>query len=136
MTDNNVLLSPSEAAELLNVSPVTLRQWSQKGRIPFQITPGGHRRYKRSELYSFAKIMGMELSDPSAPAKTARTSRASAQKPSTCAYFSSASSSTGTSCRQPSAALGLQLRTCARARACCCSSRPPCGVSCSLPSIV
>ena len=70
MTDNNVLLSPSEAAELLNVSPVTLRQWSQKGRIPFQITPGGHRRYKRSELYSFAKIMGMELSDPSAPAQT------------------------------------------------------------------
>ena len=51
MTDNNVLLSPSEAAELLNVSPVTLRQWSQKGRIPFQITPGGHRRYKKSELY-------------------------------------------------------------------------------------
>jgi len=70
MTDNNVLLSPSEAAELLNVSPVTLRQWSQKGRIPFQITPGGHRRYKKSELYSFAKIMGMELSDPSAPAQT------------------------------------------------------------------
>ena len=70
MTDNNVLLSPSEAAELLNVSPVTLRQWSQKGRIPFQITPGGHRRYKRSELYSFAKIMGMELSDPSARAQT------------------------------------------------------------------
>ncbi|MCP4237083.1 MAG: helix-turn-helix domain-containing protein, partial [Aestuariibacter sp.] len=36
MSDNKVLLSPSEAAEILNISPVTLRQWSQKGRIPFQ----------------------------------------------------------------------------------------------------
>ena len=70
MSDNKVLLSPSEAAEILNISPVTLRQWSQKGRIPFQITPGGHRRYKKSELYSFAKIMGMEMSEPSGATQT------------------------------------------------------------------
>ncbi|MDH5570827.1 MAG: response regulator [Gammaproteobacteria bacterium] len=46
-------LTPSEAAELLMISPVTLRQWSQKGLLKFEQTPGGHRRYKRSTIQDF-----------------------------------------------------------------------------------
>lgn len=44
------LLTPSEAAVLLSVSPTTIRLWAQNGRISFVKTPGGHRRFARDEL--------------------------------------------------------------------------------------
>lgn len=36
---------PAEIAEALNISPETLRQYAEAGRIPCVETPGGHRRY-------------------------------------------------------------------------------------------
>ena len=44
------LLTPAEAAELLSVSPTTIRLWAQNGRLSFVKTPGGHRRFTRKEL--------------------------------------------------------------------------------------
>jgi excisionase family DNA binding protein len=44
------LLTPSEAAMLLSVSPTTIRLWAQNGRLSFVKTPGGHRRFDRDEL--------------------------------------------------------------------------------------
>lgn len=44
------LISISEASQMLGVSEVALRQWTDEGKIKAFITPGGHRRYSRSEL--------------------------------------------------------------------------------------
>lgn len=54
-------LTPTEVAKLLLVSPVTVRQWAQKGMIPAQTTAGGHRRFLRTDIEHFARLKGMTL---------------------------------------------------------------------------
>ena|SRR5437899_52150 len=44
------LLTPAEAAALLNVSVKSLTRWATTGRVPVVVTPGGHRRYPRQAL--------------------------------------------------------------------------------------
>lgn len=39
-----------EAAEILGVHPTTVRAWADKGELPSRRTPGGHRRFRRSDL--------------------------------------------------------------------------------------
>jgi excisionase family DNA binding protein len=46
-------LSIGEASHVLGVSEVTLRQWTDEGRIKAFITPGGHRRYSMANLKKF-----------------------------------------------------------------------------------
>lgn len=55
-------LTPSEAAELLMVSPVTVRQWARKGLLPAETTAGGHRRFLRQDIERFARRRGLALS--------------------------------------------------------------------------
>jgi excisionase family DNA binding protein len=43
-------LSSSEASEFLGVHPTTLRRWSDAGAVPCYRTPGGHRRFRATEL--------------------------------------------------------------------------------------
>lgn len=57
-------LTPNEVAELLMVSPITVRQWAQKGEIDAMTTPGGHRRFLRDDLLRFAKERGLALAIP------------------------------------------------------------------------
>jgi excisionase family DNA binding protein len=45
-------LSVHEACELLGVVPATLRRWSGAGRVSSFTTPGGHRRFSRTEILS------------------------------------------------------------------------------------
>lgn len=52
-------LTPNEVAELLMVSPVTVRQWAQKGLIEARTTPGGHRRFSMDAVRQFAIREGM-----------------------------------------------------------------------------
>ncbi|MCA9919505.1 MAG: helix-turn-helix domain-containing protein [Anaerolineales bacterium] len=40
----------SEAADLLGVHPATVRAWGDKGELPMQRTPGGHRRFRRADV--------------------------------------------------------------------------------------
>ena len=47
------LLTISQASKMLGVSEVTLRQWTDEGRIEAFITPGGHRRYSEADLRRF-----------------------------------------------------------------------------------
>lgn len=58
------LVSIGEASELLGVSEAALRQWTDEGRIKAFITPGGHRRYSKTELKKFmsshAKMFGIK----------------------------------------------------------------------------
>ena len=54
-------MTPNEVAELLLVSPVTIRQWAQKGWLKAVTTAGGHRRFLQSDVEKFAKERGLEL---------------------------------------------------------------------------
>lgn len=44
------LLSVSEAARVLGVSPGTVRRWSNSGTLACVRTPSGHRRFRRADL--------------------------------------------------------------------------------------
>ena len=50
-----------EAAELLMVSPVTIREWARKGLLPSVSTAGGHRRFLHDQLRQFATAHGIAL---------------------------------------------------------------------------
>ena len=47
-------LNLGEAAELLGVHPSTVRAWADRGEIPVQRTPGGHRRFRQADLEAHA----------------------------------------------------------------------------------
>lgn len=55
-------LTPAQAADLLSVSPITIRYWAKEGRLNFVTTPGGHRRFERSEINKLldAKLVNNE----------------------------------------------------------------------------
>ena len=55
----NDWLTPNEVADLLMVSPVTVRQWAQKGLLEARTTPGGHRRFSIDAVRQFAIREGM-----------------------------------------------------------------------------
>jgi excisionase family DNA binding protein len=44
------LLTPGEVASLFRVDPKTVTRWAATGRINSIRTPGGHRRFRESEI--------------------------------------------------------------------------------------
>lgn len=54
-------LTPNDVAELMMVSPTTVRQWAQSGKLRAQITPGGHRRFLPRDIEIFARERGVSL---------------------------------------------------------------------------
>jgi len=61
---NRNYLTPHEVAEMLMVSPITVRQLAQKGALTAQTTPGGHRRFMSHDVERFAKERGLSLQLP------------------------------------------------------------------------
>jgi len=57
-------LTLGQAAKYLGVAQSTIRKWSDLGRVPAIYTPGGHRRYRRTDLDAF-----LERSGPGKPAR-------------------------------------------------------------------
>lgn len=53
MSKQQSLVSISEASRILGVTEVTLRQWTDEGKVKAFVTPGGHRRYSKNELKLF-----------------------------------------------------------------------------------
>jgi excisionase family DNA binding protein len=51
-------LTLGQAAKYLGVAQSTIRKWSDQGRLPAFYTPGGHRRYRRSDLDTFLERSG------------------------------------------------------------------------------
>src|SRR3954464_8701278 len=51
-------LTLGQAARFLGVAQSTIRKWSDQGRVPAFYTPGGHRRYRRSDLEAFLDRSG------------------------------------------------------------------------------
>ena len=43
-------LTLGQAAKYLGVAQSTIRKWSDQRQLPAFYTPGGHRRYRRSDL--------------------------------------------------------------------------------------
>ena len=47
---NDRLLKPGEVAALFRVDPKTVTRWASQGRITRVRTPGGHSRFRESEI--------------------------------------------------------------------------------------
>src|ERR687888_586730 len=56
--DDSEWLTLGQAARYLGVAQSTIRKWSDQGRVPAFYTPGGHRRYRRSDLEAFLDRSG------------------------------------------------------------------------------
>jgi len=52
-----------EAAKLCHVSPLSIINWVNAGRLPAFRTPGGHRRIRREDLVRFMRDNGIPLPD-------------------------------------------------------------------------
>lgn len=57
-------LSPGNTAQILGVTPATLRGWTNRGILRAETTEGGHRRYPVSEVLRLAKKNGISLKLP------------------------------------------------------------------------
>jgi excisionase family DNA binding protein len=61
------LLTPGEVAALFRVDPKTVTRWAAAGRIGSIRTPGGHRRFRESEVRALLEGEGLieaESPDP------------------------------------------------------------------------
>lgn len=62
MDTGDRLLTPGEVAALFRVDPKTVTRWAAAGRIGSIRTPGGHRRFRESEVRALLEGEG-ELDD-------------------------------------------------------------------------
>ncbi len=58
------LLTPGEVATLFRVDPKTVTRWASAGRIGSIRTPGGHRRFRESEVRSLLADLTSEATLP------------------------------------------------------------------------
>jgi excisionase family DNA binding protein len=54
-------LRSAEVAAILQVSPKTVARWAQQGRLPYQRTLGGHRRYPEPAIRELAASLVQEV---------------------------------------------------------------------------
>ena len=50
-------LTRSEVSRLLGVSPNTVTRWAREGRLPCQVTLGGHHRFDRELVEQLQKSL-------------------------------------------------------------------------------
>jgi len=77
---SNDLIAPAEVAALLYVDPKTVSRWAAAGKIHSIRTPGGHRRFLRSEILAMIAVseggsVGQDPVTVRAPAQPSDTSR-------------------------------------------------------------
>ena len=58
------LLTPGEVATLFRVDPKTVTRWASAGRIGSIRTPGGHRRFRESEVRALLRGADAEVTVP------------------------------------------------------------------------
>jgi excisionase family DNA binding protein len=61
MPDAEPFLFTSQVADLLHVSPKTIARWAKQGRLPFQRTLGGHRRYPEPAIHELLASLTQEV---------------------------------------------------------------------------
>jgi len=78
-------LSPRDAAELLGISPDTLRRWERNGLIQAERTPGGQRRYSEDDLSTLlerhAEDSHLDQSEPTIVSEQQRPTRVAGDVP-------------------------------------------------------
>ena len=62
------LLTPGEVAALFRVDPKTVTRWASAGRIGSIRTPGGHRRFRETEVRLMLAQLTSEATVPPARA--------------------------------------------------------------------
>ena len=67
MTPRDPVLTPREVAAIFGVRTTTIARWARAGRLEAVRTPGGHRRYRLSEIRELSAI------DPAEPEARRRT---------------------------------------------------------------
>ena len=73
---SKTLFSRSEVARLFHVSPITVTRWAEQGKLPYQLTLGGQRRYPREGTMAILGDMARRaqaIKGRTRPAKDART---------------------------------------------------------------
>lgn len=70
MDTGDRLLTPGEVAALFRVDPKTVTRWAAAGRIGSIRTPGGHRRFRESEVKALLEG-GLDFDDEGPGAATA-----------------------------------------------------------------
>ncbi|TWP47768.1 BldC family transcriptional regulator [Lentzea tibetensis] len=64
MTASERLLTPGEVANLFRVDPKTVTRWATAGRIGSIRTPGGHRRFRETEVKALLNELTTEATEP------------------------------------------------------------------------
>jgi excisionase family DNA binding protein len=54
-------LRSAEVAAILQVSPKTVARWAKQGRLPYQRTLGGHRRYPEPVIRELIASLTQEV---------------------------------------------------------------------------
>ncbi|EWC63449.1 excisionase/Xis, DNA-binding [Actinokineospora spheciospongiae] len=57
-------MTPGEVAALFRVDPKTVTRWATAGRIGSIRTPGGHRRFRESEVRTLLAELTTEANGP------------------------------------------------------------------------
>ena len=50
-------LTTSDVSRMLGVSPNTVTRWAREGRLPCQVTLGGHHRFERTVIEEIRKTL-------------------------------------------------------------------------------
>jgi excisionase family DNA binding protein len=61
-TQPTTYLRVGEVAEILQVCPKTVCRWAMDGKLPFQRTLGGHRRYPETAIRELAASLQVQPS--------------------------------------------------------------------------
>jgi excisionase family DNA binding protein len=77
------LLTPGEVASLFRVDPKTVTRWAAAGRINSIRTPGGHRRFRESEIRELLRQDGSKPATATPAAAAPAPRQASDDHPAT-----------------------------------------------------
>lgn len=59
-------MSRAEVARLLQVAPVTVGRWASEGKLPYAVTLGGRRRFRREDMLAIARRLSEVSTTPGA----------------------------------------------------------------------
>lgn len=58
------LLRPAEVAKFFSVTARTVSRWAEEGKLPYVVTPGGHRRFRFAEVRQVLHLPSSEDFEP------------------------------------------------------------------------
>jgi predicted site-specific integrase-resolvase len=51
-------MSRADVANVFQVAPVTIGRWASQGKLPYALTLGGRRRFRRDDILAIARHIG------------------------------------------------------------------------------